>query len=591
MSTRELVITDETGNCVDFEVVKGMPGVNTGKTKSDILEVHQKSGAYSPVSGMNKVDNPMLTQTQANNAFSGYVNSEERRLEAEEKVYDYEYEKRLSDELFHLIIKPVPKNLEPEVETPIDILPNDLKELVQLSAMKLGVPIAAVVHILLGAIFIAARGCYEVRIEKRYREIVTGYMLGVLPSGGRKSALVEMFRHVFDQEQRERKVKHNHKKHVAEEAFFVEKKFKTKLLNSKINALFSEDMTSDEISKAASSIRADMSGGVKLDALKAWQVDRLLVDSPTLKKIALIMAEQNEAIGIFEAEPGLLKYRIRDGQDNILLKAYSAEPFGDEVTMAKTSVAMDAPVLAINIFAQDGVAEDFFGRKKLYEDGLLPRFLTLSCPAASLSRNLVDEVRLEELLENYEGVVLRLLMTEFQPQGYEQGKVRHSLKLSSEAEFLRWQFVDEVNQDLEAEVFSGFEAFGRKLAGHAVRIAGAIHLWEQREPTAVEMSEGTMRAGIELARFYKVHASYMFCSETSKGHRFAKIALKWIDKLKKYQFTENEIRRGSGERIDDIRSGLALLERHNYLRRHTRRKTTHCVVHPKYNFTGSTTCA
>ncbi len=584
-------LSDEKGNSDQLETVINTPESVLDDSRSEAHVNYQKSIAYSSPSAVNHAGSTMAMRTRMNKNFTNYVDSEERRVEAEEKVRDYAYEKKLSDELYHLKITPIPKGLKPEAEAPIDVLPVDMKELVQLSAMKLGVAAPAVMHTLLGAIFIAARGCYEVHINKRYKEIVTEYMLGVLPSGGRKSALVGMFRNVFDQEQRERKIEYNQKQRIAEQNSFVEKKVKAKVLNGKIKVLINEDMTPDEISEVSTLIADDLACEIKDESLESWNVYRLLVDSPTLKKIALIMAEQNEALSIFEAEPGILKYRIRDGQDNILLKGYSAEPFGDEVTMAKTSVIMDAPVLAINIFAQNGVAEEFFGRKKLHEDGLLPRFLTLSCPVKSLSRSSVDEARFERLLDNYEGVVLRLLQVEFQQQVYGYGKVRYSLRLSSEADFLRWQFVDEVNLALESGVFSGFEAFGNKLAGHAVRIAGALHLWKHKEPTEVEISKRTMGAAIELARFYKAHAAYMFCSDLSKGHKYAKAALKWIDRLQKYRFTENEIRRGTGERIDDIRSGLAFLERHNYLRRHTRRKTTHCIVHPKYNFTGSTICA
>lgn len=530
---------------------------------------------------------PMRAHTQANNKVSGYVESEKRRAKAEEELYDASRAKRLSDELWEREIDPLPDSIKPNTEMPVNSLPADLKELAQLTAMKLGVAIPVVIHTLLGAIFIAARGCFEVQVDKRYKELVTEYMLAVLPSGSRKSALVEMFRHVFEQEQNNRKYTHNHNKPRADIDSMIRKKIDAKIINEKMKLLISEDMTPAERAEAASLIAADLDDKTKEECLEPWHVHRLLVDAPTLKKLALIMAEQNETIGVFEAEPGLLKYRISAGQENILLKAYNAEPFSDEVTMTRTSVVMDSPVLAINIFAQDGVAEDLFKREKLHEDGLLHRFLTISCPAIRLSHNSFDETRFDELLDNYEEIILRLLQTEFQQEVYGYGKVKYCLRLSSDAEVLRWQFVNEINQQLEIGIFRDFEAFGRKLAGHAVRLAGAIHLWEHNDPTEMEISDKTMQAAIELARFYKVHAAHMFCSEISKGHKYAKVALKWIDRLQKYQFTENEIRRGTGEKIDNIRAGLAFLERHHYLRRHTRRKTTHCIIHPRYNFTHS----
>lgn len=101
---------------------------------------------------------------------------------------------QLRNNMFFRNIQPIVEGLSVTDPFPLKNFPVWAISLVSEIADSLQVPIEAVAPALLGAMFIAARGNYEIKVKSGYHEILTGYILVVMPSGGRKSAIVYFFR-------------------------------------------------------------------------------------------------------------------------------------------------------------------------------------------------------------------------------------------------------------------------------------------------------------------------------------------------------------------------------------------------------------
>ncbi len=142
-----------------------------------------------------------------------------------------------------------------------------------------------------------------------------------------------------------------------------------------------------------------------------------------------------------------------------------------------------------------------------------------------------------------------------------------------------------IRKKISAGYFQDFEAFGEKLAGHAVRLAGALHLLKYDVPHDHEIDAATIDGGIALAEFFAKHASVAFDKSHLQGIVYAKKILNWLDHHRKDQFTEREADRGVGHcKIVDIRAGMDVLEKNGFIGRYWTTKRTYCIVNPKYKF-------
>lgn len=317
--------------------------------------------------------NPMeLAQQELkdNRLVLGVVKTRDELRKLEEKnALEYGLNQLRYEMGFRNII-PIPEGPGVVTSFPLESFPDWAARLVSKIAQSLQVPIEAVAPALIGAMLIGARGNYVIEVKKDYQELLTAFIVVVMVSGGRKSAIVNYFRKIFNEIEAARQIDFDvnatSRKSSREALIAIKRKVKSKIL-AKVDF---ESL--DEIKDATKQLGETLEI-IERETQQLKYRPKLLIDSPTSKELSMEMARQDEAIGIFEAEGGIWKHRVRPSEDNIYLKGFTGEPFGDETTAG--SVNMRRPCLSICTYVQGVVAEKLYSNDALKCDGLLPRIL------------------------------------------------------------------------------------------------------------------------------------------------------------------------------------------------------------------------
>lgn len=460
---------------------------------------------------------------------------------------------------------------------PLNYLPGWTSDLVSQVASSLRVSIEAVAPALIGAIFIGARGNYMIKVKNNYHEPLTNYIVAAIESGGRKSAIVDFFRKPIIEIENELKITFDtespsHKNYL-EAKNAIKKRIKSK-------ALTNLNVESPQENLIAINQLRD-----KLDALeKESQCSifrpKLLIDSPTTKELAMEMARQNEAIGIFEAEAGIWKHRVRSSDDNIYLKGYTMEPFGNETTV--NSVTMQKPCLAICSYVQRNIAEKLYSNIALKDDGLLPRILPVFIPKYNnfLHQNQIDIS--DEIVEKYSNKIKSLFSIK-RPTGQSGERTFHVIELTNEAQAAWREYTTSIIQNINTGYYRDCESFGEKLAGHAVRLAGAIHLLKHDIPHNHKIDHNTMHSGIQLADYFSAHAMAVFDENSRINFDLAKKILAWVNRSNEWYFTTRNLNRHLGHhKMVNIQPSIDILQQYGYITCHSINKSKYCIVNPKY---------
>ena len=91
----------------------------------------------------------------------------------------------------------LPRGLEIYARPPIDVLPENARELILAVSAAFDVPVEMALACMLAAAFIAVRGKFKIRVDEHHSERLTAYLLVSAASGQRKSAVVEFFLKIF----------------------------------------------------------------------------------------------------------------------------------------------------------------------------------------------------------------------------------------------------------------------------------------------------------------------------------------------------------------------------------------------------------
>lgn len=472
-------------------------------------------------------------------------------------------------------IKRLPEEQELAFATPfpLESFPDWAARLVSEIAHSLQVSIEAVAPALLGASFIGGRGNFVIEVKNGYQEALTAYICVIVPSGGRKSAIINFFRKPLNEIEADLQ--------IAFDGRAPNRKIDLEILEEikkKIKAKFMKELNPESLEnyKEHSKQLAEKLEPIEREIKKSKPRPKLLIDSPTPKELSMEMARQDEAIGIFEAEGGIWKHRVRPSDNVIFLKGYTMEPFGDETTTG--SVSMQRPCLAICSYVQRLVAEKLYSNKALQDDGLLPRILPVFVSKPHGYRDPNPRDVSDELVKIYSDKIHSLLSIQ-RPTGQEGERTFYVLKLTDEAR-KSWQYyANGIADRIHDGYFYDFDAFGEKLAGHAVRLAGALHLLKYDVPHEHEIDATTMEAGIALADFFDNHVRIAFDKRRLLTLKYAKKILNWMVRQRDDEFTERQAQRGVGHcEIEDIRPALIMLEDHGHIGLYGK----HCIKNPYY---------
>lgn len=183
---------------------------------------------------------------------------------------------------------------------------------------------------------------------------------------------------------------------------------------------------------------------------------------------------------------------------------------------------------------------------------------------------------------------IRSILKINRPESRDGERTYHTIQLTDDSRDLWSQFAAVCRDKVQNGFFPNCEAFGEKLAGHAIRLAGTVHFLKYDFPHEHRIDATSMEAGIALAEFFAKHAVIAYGENSQLGIKYALKILKWMDCHRRTQFTERQALRGVGHcKIIDIRAGLEVLEQHGYVGRYFNAKTTYCIVNPQYRFNDS----
>jgi len=348
----------------------------------------------------------MKAATSRLNTENNYLAAVEKNQENTLKHQDNLQVQNIQSYLYSRQPIPITENIGVKSEFPLDVLPPEWMALLSSFSDYLNVPLIALVSSLLASICIATRGQYKIEVEKdRYTEAFTFYFIVVMLSGAKKSAIVQLFKSVFDKRLIELQAEHDAK--------VLDPKMTKELYEKSRKKLIGElcaEVPPDEISEINRQFKKIKRILVPLEEKMENSSARpnFFNDSCTMKKLGENMAQQNEFIAIFDAEPDIWKHRVRANDNVILLKGYTMEYFGSE-TATNGSVIMQSPCLTICSYVQPGVAFKLYSKEDLKDDGLLPRILPVFCLSKQGIQNMIAQEIDPELMAMYEAKITSIL--------------------------------------------------------------------------------------------------------------------------------------------------------------------------------------
>lgn len=330
------------------------------------------------------------------------------------------------------------------------------------------------------------------------------YALAALPPGERKSAVVGECKAPLENWARDAEIGMRDKILTASS----DRKSLEKIIESKRGKLGHEK---DPVKRQA------MMDEIKNMESKLPEVPvppRLFADDVTPESLAVLMSQQNERIGIMEAEGGVfetLAGRYSNGVPNIdlFLKAWNGEP----VTVDRKnggSFRLDRPLLTMCISAQPDVVANLASKPGFKGRGLLARFIYVMPKSLVGYRNAVTTSIRVDVKNAYAEQLYRVLQITPLPFPM-MGTAPHPIGLTPEAEDMRLMFTRYIEEQLrEGGDLETLREWASKLPGNTLRIAGLLHCFTLPEPRAAPISGESMYAALVIASVLIQHAKRAF---------------------------------------------------------------------------------
>jgi len=520
----------------------------------------------------------MEEATADNNRLSRYIESEERIQRHRDRAYD---DREINDTRWKLekfTPTRLPESIEVNTTAPINLLPKPATDLIRSVAAGFEVAPEMALIPLLGTVLVAGRGNFMIRVKESHREALTEYIVGAASSAQRKSAVGGFFRNILDEIEGQLRFEH------AAEGRDVTNALTKDVLKQMERKLISK-LAKLAITEGIEAAQAQMRGEIEaLDRAQktsrlAKRQPRFLTDLTTMEKLAVDMEAQQEAIGVFVSEGGFWK-QLPSNKDDLLLRAYTAEPYSIS-TKTAGSISLKGPVMTLCTLIQPGVLDDLYSDEKLKDHGLLARILPAYIPAYRGNGLMLNAVPAEHRQWLKERVLTLMLLK--RPDKGDGVRNFHVLDIDDEGKDEIVQYQRWIAAQMRDGQFDHYQPFGGKLAGHAIRLAGAVHLMKHAVPQEHKIDMDSVACGISLAEFFRQHAAVAFDPMARNGVRYARKILDWIKDKNLTHFTTKEVQRAVNGHGDGapVRAGMAVLEQHNIIRQIKQGKSTIGVVHPR----------
>ncbi|WFS13803.1 YfjI family protein [Rhodococcus aetherivorans] len=356
-------------------------------------------------------------------------------------------------------------------------------------------------NVALGAIAACVGGFVRVQVRAGYSEPTNLWTLTMAKPAERKSAVVEaMIRPLREAE--------------TDLAAEVSAEVSRKSTEKQIAEQIAEKAQRDAVN-GKGSIDDAIAAREKADMVQVPVLPRIIADDVTPEAAVTLLAEQEGRIALISTEGNLFVTfagRYNNNTDNSgFLKAHA----GDDIRVdrqGRPSQHVKAPALSMVQMVQPGVFATANANKSFHHSGLLARFM-YAWPESKVGRRNVDPGDPEPHTISSYSAEIRALAHRYRGASAVGERV---LTLSSEAYRIHIAHDQEVERELgPGGEFAHISGWAGKLKGAAVRIAGLLHEYENATSTVIDAE--TMRAGVELARFYAAHALRVFDEVSPSG--------------------------------------------------------------------------
>jgi hypothetical protein len=434
---------------------------------------------------------------------------------------------------------------------PTEALPGPVCDFVKATAAHTQTPPDLPALLALGALATACARTARIEGASGWTEPLNLFICLALPSGSRKSAVVAACARPIEQ-------------HEAEALDRMRPMIATcaaerQTLEQRLQVLTRRAATCSEAERRAA--EADRNKAAR--ALAEHQdihALRLLTDDATPEALGRLMAEQRGRIACLSAEGSIAfeqaagRYSEQGAKFEVYLKGHAGDPLRvDRVGRAAEHVK--EPALTLCLTVQPDVLRGAMARPDFRERGLLDRFLW-SVPKPTLGYREIDVQPVPARVQDAYAACLHRLLAR------EPADEPPTLRLGPDAARVFREFRERAEYDLrEGERFEYVRAWGAKLPGLVLRIAGLLHLAEHADGEPV--SAATIEAAIAIGEYAAAHALAAFGKLVADPLLAkAESLLRWI---KRNGFTEITARaayranRSAFTKPDEVEQALALL--------------------------------
>jgi replicative DNA helicase len=452
---------------------------------------------------------------------------------------------------------------------PVEALPPVLGDFVSSLAVATQTPPDLAGMMVLAACAATCAKRIVVEVKPGYREPLNLFTLAVLPSGHRKSAVLEEVARPLREWEAKR----------AEDLAPELARHAQKWAISKKRL----DSVADRAAKAKSKAEREQLEQEVEDLaeqhskLTVPAEPRILADDVTPEALGSLLATYEGRIAILSAEGGVFQQMAGKYSDSPSLDVYLKAHVGDEIRVdrkGRQSERVSKPALTLGISPQPIILEALAEKQMLRGTGLLARFL-YALPTSMLGARTGDPPPVPEAVRSAYGTALRRLLM------LQQQKHTLTLKFSPEAyaawrEFYLW-VEPQLGEGGELESISDW---GSKLPGSVARIAGilgilgilALNRDSEDLSISIYIKRDEVARAIALGRYLLPHARAAFSSMGADPKiQGAKHVLKTIRRKAWTSFSRRELQQSvkGSERFNDadqIDLALHVLEERGFIR-------------------------
>ena len=361
----------------------------------------------------------------------------------------------------------------------------------------------------IGALEIACRGRYPVRLPNGHIENPCFYIIPIAAPSERKSGVISCVMQPLNDWEKEYNLLHDTEVKQNKSALKV---LEGKITHTENSAVKKTDKAEhDEAMRELKALNKELSEFERIESI------RLYTEDVTPEKLATMIKAQGEGLALVSAEGGGIfenigRYSDKGGME-IYLKGYS----GDRITIDRKnsdSIVIEKPCMSLLAPRQPSVISALFADGQASGRGLLTRMLFINCTSRVGTRKSDSTAMDTDIADNYRKICYNLLSE----------ADKGILEFDSDALKVYESFFDEIEVQETPDIgdLAEMADWAAKLHGNMIRIAGLLHCINAAEhgrsplDTKINHEEACCAEG--LAQFFLAHAKAVYLGQEEPMH-------------------------------------------------------------------------